>query len=108
MGAAVFDEKRQHPRTPYQLSVRCLLDGSSNEIQGTTKDIGLGGMFVASDSALAFDTKITVVLALPGIEGETRIPATVRWSTSEGFGVQFGLLGARETHALTDLMRKHS
>jgi hypothetical protein len=29
----------------------------------------------------------------------------VRWTRSDGMGVQFGLIGARETHAITELTR---
>jgi hypothetical protein len=33
------------------------------------------------------------------------LPGIVRWTKQDGMGVQFRLLGARETHAITEIMR---
>jgi type IV pilus assembly protein PilZ len=62
-------------------------------------------MFIESDAALAFGTELTIVLRLPGTKQDTRLPGTVRWQGPGGFGVQFGLLGARETHAISELLK---
>ena len=35
----------------------------------------------------------------------TRLPGVVRWLKPGGFGVQFGLLGARDTHAISELFK---
>ncbi len=35
---------------------------------------------------------------------EAEIEAIVRWCKPTGMGVQFGVMGARETHALTTLL----
>jgi hypothetical protein len=37
-----------------------------------------------------------------------RLSGTVRWTTKSGIGVQFGLLGARETHTITEIVREAS
>ena len=42
---------------------------------------------------------------LPGAKEDSKLPATVRWANTEGIGVQFGLMGAKETHLLTEVMR---
>ncbi len=47
---------------------------------------------------------MTIVVALGGAQ-PSRVPAVVRWSKSDGFGVQFGLLGAVETHLIAKLLR---
>ena len=47
-----------------------------------------------------------VFIELPGLLDEDGKPAvavvtsTVRWTTPDGMGVQFGPMGVRETHAL--------
>ncbi|MCA9594716.1 MAG: PilZ domain-containing protein [Myxococcales bacterium] len=74
-------------------------------VNGMAKDISLGGMFIESGEALPFGLELTIVLKLPGLPQEARLPAVVRWAKPDGFGVQFGLLGARETHAITELQR---
>jgi hypothetical protein len=45
-------------------------------------------------------------LRFPGTKAELRLPAIVRWATPDGFGVQFGSLGARETHAISELFKR--
>ncbi len=67
---------------------------------GVALDIGLGGMFIEAVESLAYGASLEVIL--PG--SSIRLPATVRWSSGNGMGVQFGLLGARETHAVTTLV----
>jgi c-di-GMP-binding flagellar brake protein YcgR len=98
-----MDEKRVHPRITIQLDVICEI-ADRGPVTGHSKDLSVGGMFVVASEALAFNTQITIVTKLTEL-GEVRLPAVVRWSTAEGFGVQFGLLGARETHALSNMMR---
>jgi type IV pilus assembly protein PilZ len=85
--------------------VTCELAGQAS-IAGNAKDVSLGGMFIeASGPSPAFGTPVTIVCELPGLGREARLPAVVRWTKAGGFGVQFGLLGARETHAITKLPR---
>jgi hypothetical protein len=97
-------EKRVHVRIPIDVAVTCeLTDGS--EVYGVAKDISVGGMYVECRESVPFGAKLTVVGKLPGLPDQARLPGVVRWSKEGGFGVQFGLLGARETHAITQLMR---
>ena len=99
-----MQEKRTHPRVSIGLDVRCeVKDGPVFEGHG--KDISLGGMFVESGEVLAFGTAVTIVARLPGGTDDARLPAVVRWNSAGGFGVQFGLMGARDTHAITRLMK---
>ncbi len=97
-------EKREHPRTQINSPVTCRLE-AGDSFDGLAKDISLGGMFIESTSVPQFGTKLSVVCQLPGSRGEATLPAVVRWAKPGGFGVQFGLMGARETHAITDLLR---
>ena len=98
-------EKRSHLRVPLQVDVACeLQDGS--RISGTSRDISLGGIYIEGETQPRFSTQLTVVLMLPGAREPSRLPGIVRWGAPDGFGVQFGLLGARETHLITELMRR--
>jgi hypothetical protein len=99
------DDKRSHPRVSLDTAVVCVLpDGS--EISGRSKDISIGGMFVFASGTVAFGTEVRVRLRLPRARQDFDLPAVVRWASPDGFGVQFGLLGARETHAISELHRK--
>ena len=95
-------EKRQHPRTPVTLPLVVIgPDGARTE--GSCRDMSLGGMFLETTATFPFGTAITLALTLPNL-GATEIPAIVRWTEQGGFGVQFGLLGARQTHELSALI----
>ena len=99
-----MQEKRTHPRVSIGLAVRCeVKDGPV--ITGNGRDISLGGMFIEASEVPAFGTPVTVVARLPGAQDDARLPAVVRWNKAGGFGVQFGLMGARDTHAITRLMK---
>ena len=101
---ATLQEKRTYPRVSIGLAVSCeFKDGAV--ITGHGRDISLGGMFIEATEVPAFGTAVTITTQLPGIPGDARLPAVVRWSSTGGFGVQFGLLGARDTHAITRLMK---
>jgi hypothetical protein len=78
---------------------------TGESIVGVARDISVGGMFVESEVAPAFGVQLTIVVTLPGTAGQFKLPAVVRWAKPGGFGIQFGLLGARETHALTNLLK---
>jgi len=98
-------DKRVHPRVSLDSPVSCEV-GSAKAFTGMAKDISMGGVFIESTEVLAFGAEITIALRLPGAKGDLRLPGIVRWTKPSGFGVQFGALGARETHALSELFSR--
>jgi hypothetical protein len=76
------------------------------EFPAQARDVSVGGMFVEAKVAPAFGTQVTIIGDFPGGPG-MKIPAIVRWLTTTGFGVQFGLLGAHETHVLAAVVSKN-
>ena len=70
------------------------------------KDVSVGGMYLEASVSPVFGTELTIVGPLPGAKKDLRLPAVVRWVKPGGFGVQFGLLGAVETHVLSELMKE--
>lgn len=97
-----MQDKRRHPRAPVNLPISCELSNQQT-FAGTLVDVSMGGAFVSAERALAFGDQVTLVGDLPGAP-RSRLPSIVRWSKPGGFGVQFGLLGARETHALNGIV----
>jgi len=97
-------EKRAHSRLPLKLEVTCKTEGGAT-IPGQTRDISVGGAYIESPEVPAFGTKVSVELHSPGANGML-LPGIVRWTKPDGFGVQFQLLGARETHLLAELLRR--
>jgi type IV pilus assembly protein PilZ len=86
----------------YEVEITCTPEGGS-PFTAQSHDVSLGGMFIRSEHNPAFGTPMQIAMALPGQSAPFNLPCVVRWNKPEGFGVQFGLLGARETHALTRL-----
>lgn len=97
----MIQDLRRYPRTPVSLTVT--LSAGEAEAVGQTVDMSMGGVFVETTLSAPFGAETTITLLLPGI-GSTRLPATVRWTKPGGLGLQFGLMGAKETHALQALL----
>ncbi|HEY3236388.1 MAG TPA: PilZ domain-containing protein [Polyangiaceae bacterium] len=98
-----MQEKRLHLRVPTQIEVRWQL-GTDTPVEGVASDISLGGMFIVAQAAPPFGAQIVVECTSPSGE-PMKLPAVARWNKPGGFGVQFGLLGAKETHFLAQLLR---
>lgn len=59
-------------------------------ITAETRNIGVGGAFIACPEVQAVGTALTVELSLPTSEQVFTLPAIVRWAAAdEGMGVQF-------------------
>jgi hypothetical protein len=99
-----LEDKRHYPRVPIEVSVSCEPVGAA-PFTAAGKDISVGGMFLVSSVQPSFGTELTIVCRLPGGKKDVRLPAVVRWTKEDGFGVQFGLLGALETHLISELMK---
>ena len=99
-----MDDKRLHARVPLDVTLSCERVGGVS-FAARAKDISVGGMFLESAELPTFGTELMIVGRLPGSKKDVRMPAVVRWTKPGGFGVQFGLLGAFETHVISELMK---
>ncbi|MEP7050964.1 MAG: PilZ domain-containing protein [Pseudomonadota bacterium] len=100
-----MQDKRVHPRVTVDTHVSCQ-PSEGAPLSGMAKDISIGGMFIEAAETLPFGTEIIIVGRFPGMKADLRLPGIVRWTKPTGFGVQFGALGARETHAITELLKR--
>ena len=76
---------------------------------GMGKDISLGGIFIETEAPAPFAAEIVVRVQMKTANGnlaEFDLPGVVRWVRERGMGVQFGLLGVHETHAITELKKQ--
>ncbi|MDF2692130.1 MAG: hypothetical protein K0S65_513 [Labilithrix sp.] len=107
-GVLVVIEKRRYARATIDMPVQFAVKGGAGSASGIGKDISIGGMFIETASPATFgaDVIVRVRLRTPS-NGEQNfdLPGVVRWVRSGGMGVQFGLLGALETHAITELSK---
>lgn len=93
-------EKRSYYRKVIDLPVEFSVVGESVRLAGTCRNLSLGGLHIETETPAPFGAQITIHLPLPGL-GPEGLPGIVRWVKPHQMGVQFGLLGARETYALT-------
>jgi Tfp pilus assembly protein PilZ len=101
-------EQRRYTRAPINSPASFSLKGKPEKTPGLVKDISVGGMFIETTAPAAFGADVVVHVGLPGANDPLALPGVVRWIRDGGMGVQFGLLGAVETHIITEIGRKHS
>jgi hypothetical protein len=101
-------EQRKYARAPSNTPLFYFVKGSTEEREGTGKDIAVGGMAIETTRAAAFGAEVIVQVSLPGSDDILALPGTVRWVRDGVMGVQFGLLGAVETHIITEISRQHA
>jgi hypothetical protein len=99
-------ELRRYNRVPVAVPVEFSEKGKEARERGKSKDLSIGGMFIETVRPLAFRAELVVYLALPGQSASFALPGVVRWTGAGGMGIQFGLLGARETHAITEATKE--
>lgn len=105
MATAPPKEKRNHMRVAVAVAVLCE-PMHGEPFAGVTTDVGLGGAHIESSHVPAFGATLVVAMRLPGSPDLSRLPAMVRWVGDGAFGVQFGLLGARDTRHIAELMAR--
>jgi hypothetical protein len=98
-------ELRRHNRATLDVPVEFVAKGSNERIVGHARDISVGGMFIVTATPLPFSAEIVVHIVLPSQKAPFSLPGVVRWTREDGMGIQFGLIGARATHAITQLTR---
>lgn len=89
-------------RVPVSLPV--VVEGGEGPLHATAVNLGVGGVFVQVHPVPAYGAEVVVVIELPALSQAARLRGVVRWTNGKGFGVQFSALGARETHALGQLV----
>jgi hypothetical protein len=97
---------RRYNRVHLDVPCEFVAKGATARISGIAKDISIGGMFVESAKPLEFKAELVVHVTLPGQKAPFALPGVVRWTRGGGMGIQFGLLGARETHAITEVTKE--
>jgi type IV pilus assembly protein PilZ len=104
-GMVGTNEERRFQRTRIELPVQFAVKGSAEKHVGVARDVSIGGMSVETAVPLALGVRLFLSFAVPGQRNPALLSATVRWRDGRSMGIQFGLLGPRETHAITEVAR---
>ncbi len=97
--------QREFARSLVDIPVELIVQGHAATIVATVRNLSIGGAFIATRTSPRYGAAVSVRIALPGRVEPSLLPATVRWTSSEGFGVQFGMLGLHETCDILELQR---
>jgi type IV pilus assembly protein PilZ len=101
-------EQRHYVRARLNAPATFFVKGSTEGRSGLAKDISVGGMFVETATPASFGDEVIVHVVLDGAAEPLMLPAVVRWLQDGGMGVQFRLLGAVETHIITEIARNNT
>jgi type IV pilus assembly protein PilZ len=107
-GVANVIDQRKYARAPIDTPLFFFVKGDKTEREGVGKDISVGGMAIETKTPAAFGQAVIVHVSLPGSDDILALPGVVRWVRGNLMGLQFGLLGALETHIITEIARQHS
>ncbi len=103
-----MQEKRKEARVHFEGPV--VIDVEHHHtVLGSAANLSLGGMFIESldvPLSVAFGAQVVLHVRISGLILE--LPGVVRWARNGGIGVQFGLLGAVETRAITEAVARHA
>lgn len=94
--------RRAQQRFDIEIPVQVTYQDRTLDLQ--TRNISLGGMYLATDEELPFGALVQLSFQLPELTAAVTVDAHVRWvQAGDGIGVQFAGLRAREVWALQKL-----
>ncbi len=93
------DERRRNVRKIVDLPGE-LAHGEAPPAAARVADLSIGGAFIIIDPMPAFGSAVPLRFELAGQRLE--LDGVVRWTKPRGVGVQFGVLGARETYLISE------
>ena len=95
-------ERRRHPRVRVDLPVA--FETKAGELfDGRVNDLSVGGAFIVTENSPPVGSKLDLTIQLPG-DKPLKVDGVIRWTKPDGVGVQFGLMGVRETYAVGELL----
>lgn len=97
-----MDRRCSDRRVLIDVPVELVAEGGARTA-GRATDVSVGGVRVETDAPASFGMAMVVRMRLPGSARELALPAVVRWTQRGVVGLQFGLMGARETHLIASL-----
>jgi hypothetical protein len=98
--------KRKYARARFAEEVVVSYNGRN--VLARARDLSLGGMSIdplGDRLDVEFGTRVVVHVTVPGEVSEIALPAVVRWVDRGGVGLQFWLIGVRETYVITEVVR---
>lgn len=99
-----MSDNRRTTRHFVSIPAKLAVDGAA--VEATLLNISLGGALVASTGKHTMGQRLSVSFHIPSLNHMIEIGATVRWADSNGIGLQFDGLRARDVWALNEFFKK--
>jgi hypothetical protein len=99
----VADNRRQS-RHEVSIPAKLTVDGTSNDC--TVLNLSLGGAQIAAHAKYAMGQRVKIAFHVPAMADAIEVGGTVRWSNSDGVGIQFDGLRARDVWALNEYFKQ--
>jgi len=97
-------DNRRSTRHLVSIAAKLTVDGTAFE--ATLVNISLGGALVASTGKHPMGQHVHLSFKVPTLEYTIEIDSIVRWSDSNGVGLQFDGLRARDVWALNEYFKR--
>jgi hypothetical protein len=98
-------DNRRTTRHFVSIAAKLTSDGGATD-DATLVNISLGGALVAANSKHAMGQRVHLSFKVPTLEHVIEISSVVRWSDSNGVGLQFDGLRARDVWALNEYFKR--
>ena len=92
------DNRRSATRHDVSLDVTYQYEGETH--QSELRNLSLGGGLIAREGRVPMGARVQVSFRVPNAPDTIEVGGAVRWSTPDGFGVQFDGLRAKEVWSL--------
>ncbi len=105
MGSGTYPlgTRLRHSLTVINSPIAGRIVGAERDDHCLVMKVGVGGAFLACEHPPAYGERVRLRIGAGSSAFE--VDGTVRWLDAGGFGVQFGMTGARETAALARLVQ---
>ena len=97
-------DNRRQTRHDVSIPSKLTLNGSTNDC--TVLNMSLGGALISASTKLAMGQRLEISFHVPTMADAIQVGATVRWSATDGVGIQFDGLRARDVWALNEYFKQ--
>lgn len=99
-----MSNRRIQNRHVVAIAAKLTVDGTPNDC--TMLNLSLGGALVAAHGKYPMGQRVKIAFDVPAPHHVIEVGGTVRWSNSDGIGVQFDGLRARDVWALNEFFKQ--
>jgi hypothetical protein len=97
-------DNRRATRHPVSIAAKITVDGTAFE--GMLMNLSLGGALMTSAGRHSMGQRVSLTFQVPTQPSAIEISAIVRWADSNGIGLQFDGLRARDVWALNEYFKR--